>query len=297
MFTDLTLSTSAINYARQGLPVFPCHPGGKRPMTLHGFKDATADEKQIGKWWTSCPDANIGLALDGKFWVLDVDNPDGEKSLTELEAQHEPLPPTTQIRTGSGGRHIYFSAPSFRVKTTAGKLGPGIDVRGANSYVLVPPSYTVAEYTWISQNSLTQAPGWLLALVDGQYRPAQGLGRPQSHKGHTAPLSLAYARSVLNGELSYLRQAKVGERNYRLNRAAFRLGQLVATGSLDRGKVETRLIRCALATGLVLAEIEPVIQSAFTAGASSTMQPSPMNLVGAASRTSRYVSNRKVKDE
>ncbi len=130
-----------------------------------------------------------------------------------------------------------------------------------------------------------------------QYRPAQGLGRPQDHKGHTTPLSLAYARSVLNGELSYLRQAVPGERNYRLNRAAFRLGQLIATGSLDRAKVETRLTKCTLATGLVLGEIEPVIQSAFTAGASSTSQPSPMNLAGAASRTSRYVSNRKVKDE
>ena len=122
-----------------------------------------------------------------------------------------------------------------------------------------------------------------------QYRPAQGLGRPQGHKGHTTPLSLAYARSVLNGELSYLRQAIPGERNYRLNRASFRLGQLIATGSLDRGKVETRLTKCALATGLVLAEIEPVIQSALLAGAK---QPGPNHLAGAVSPTNRCESNR-----
>ena len=126
-----------------------------------------------------------------------------------------------------------------------------------------------------------------------QHRPAQGLGRPQGHKGHTAPpYSRAYARSVLNGELAHLRQAKVGERNYRLNRAAFRLGQLIASGSLDRGKVETRLTKCALATGLVLEEILPVIQSAFMAGASSTLQSSPTNLAGAVSLTNRYESNR-----
>jgi len=260
-------------------------------MTPHGFRDATCDEKQIRQWWKRWPDANIGLALDGKFWVLDVDNPDGEKSLAELEAQHEPLPSTTTVRTGSGGRHIYFQAPSFAIKTSAGKLGPGIDVRGANSYVLVPPSQTVAEYRWITRNKLTQAPGWFLRLVDEVARPAQGLGHPQGPKRLT-PLSRAYARSVLNGELSYLRQAIPGERNYRLNRAAFRLGQLVATGSLDRAKVETRLTKCALATGLVLAEIEPVIQSAFAAGASSTSQPSPMNLAGAVSPTNRCGSNR-----
>ena len=223
--------------------------------------------------------------------MLDVDNPDGEQTLAQLESQHESLPLTTAVRTGHGGRHIYFSAPSFTGKTTAGKLGPGIDVRGNAGYVLVPPSYTVAEYRWISRDRLTQAPGWLLALVEGQHRPAQGLGRPQDPKRLT-PLSRAYARSVLNGELAYLREAKVGERNYRLNRAAFRLGQLLATGSLDRGKVETRLTKCALATGLVLAEIEPVIQSALSAGASSTMQTSPMNIAGAVSLTNRCGSSR-----
>ena len=287
-----TLNQAAISYARQGFAIFPCWPNGKRPLTPHGFKNATCDEKQIGKWWKQWPAANIGLALGSKFWVLDVDYPTGEKSLAQLEAQHEPLPPTTQVRTGSGGRHIYFSAPSLTVKTSAGKLGSGIDVRGANSYVLVPPSYTVAEYTWISRDRLVEAPIWLLTLIKGPQRASHGSARPQEVKGQTAPLSLAYVRSILNGELSYLRQAIPGERNYRLNRAAFRLGQLIATGSLDRGKVETRLTKCALATGLILAEIEPVIQSAFTAGASSTTKPSPMNLAGAVSLTNRCESNR-----
>ena len=265
MFTDLTLSTAAIRYAHQGFAIFPCWPNEKRPMTLHGFKDATCDEKQIGKWWKQWPDANIGLALNGKFFVLDVDYPDGERSLASLEAQHEQLPLTTAVRTGHNGRHIYFQSPSFTVKTTAGKLGPGIDVRGANSYVLVPPSQTVAEYTWINRSRLIEAPGWLLTLIKGPQRASHGSAHPQGPKRLT-PLSRAYTRSVLNGELAQLRQAKVGERNYRLNRAAFRLGQLVAAGSLDRSKVETRLTKCALATGLVLAEIEPVIQSGVSAG-------------------------------
>ncbi len=276
MTVNPTLSTSAIRYAQQGFPNFPCRPSSKRPLTPHGFKDATCDEKQISRWWKQWPDANIGLALNGLCWVLDVDHPAGEESLARLEAQHEPLPLTTAVRTGHGGRHIYFSAPSFTVKTSAGKLGSDIDVRGNVGYVLVPPSRTVAEYVWISRNKLVQAPGWLLRLVDEVDWPAQGLGRPQGHKGHTAPpYSRAYARSVLNGELAHLRQAKVGERNYRLNRAAFRLGQLIATGSLDRAKVETSLTKCALATGLVREEILPVIQSALSAGAKHLLPHDP----------------------
>ncbi len=171
-----------MNYSRQGLAIFPCWPNEKRPLTPHGFKDATTDEKQIRQWWKQWPDANIGLALDGKFFVLDVDSPDGEQTLAQLESQHEPLPLTTAVRTGSGGRHIYFSAPSFTVKASAGKLGHGIDVRGNAGYVLVPPSRTVAEYTWISRSTLVEAPGWLLALIREPLRASHGSAHPQDPK-------------------------------------------------------------------------------------------------------------------
>ena len=39
--------SSALQYAELGYPVFPCVPSGKRPLTKHGFKDATTDPEQI----------------------------------------------------------------------------------------------------------------------------------------------------------------------------------------------------------------------------------------------------------
>src|SRR5262249_13355365 len=42
---------AALEYARKGLPVFPCSPLDKKPLTPHGFKDATTDEAQIRAWW------------------------------------------------------------------------------------------------------------------------------------------------------------------------------------------------------------------------------------------------------
>lgn len=46
-----TLLDNAIRYAELGYPVFPCLPGGKTPLTPHGFQDATTESAQIDAWW------------------------------------------------------------------------------------------------------------------------------------------------------------------------------------------------------------------------------------------------------
>jgi len=59
--TDNSLLAAALDDARRGIPVFPCHPADKRPLTRNGFKDATTDEQQIRAWWQQWPDALIGM--------------------------------------------------------------------------------------------------------------------------------------------------------------------------------------------------------------------------------------------
>jgi hypothetical protein len=56
----------ALQYARAGLPVFPCSPQSKQPCVAKreggkGFKDATTDETIIRAWWTRWPHAMIGM--------------------------------------------------------------------------------------------------------------------------------------------------------------------------------------------------------------------------------------------
>jgi len=51
----------------------PLVPGGKRPLTDHGVKDATTDEATIRGWWARWPDANIGIATGHGLVVIDVD--------------------------------------------------------------------------------------------------------------------------------------------------------------------------------------------------------------------------------
>jgi hypothetical protein len=40
---DQRMMRAAVEYAERGCPVFPCNPKDKKPLTKHGFKDATTD--------------------------------------------------------------------------------------------------------------------------------------------------------------------------------------------------------------------------------------------------------------
>jgi hypothetical protein len=45
-----------------------------------------------------------------------------------------------KVLTGGGGQHYYFRHPGGYVRSGAGKLGPGLDVKGDGGYVVAPPS-------------------------------------------------------------------------------------------------------------------------------------------------------------
>ena len=181
---------AALAIAARGIPVGPAHSmsggrctcgkadcssPGKHPRTIHGLKDATRDPNRIAAWWGQWPDANV-MAVTGAvagIWVLDID-PDngGAKTLAELEVTHGTLPPTVEVLTGGGGRHLYFRHPGNTVRNSAGKIGPGVDVRGDGGYVIAPPSNHASgsQYRWhaervFGQIIIAKAPNWLLGML------------------------------------------------------------------------------------------------------------------------------------
>jgi Bifunctional DNA primase/polymerase, N-terminal len=153
------------------VPVFPCEPGAKRPLTRNGHWDATTDPHVIERWWKRWPSANVGVPT-GKMSglvVLDVDVDDGGlESLAKLERAGAPAPKTVKARTGGGGIHIFFRYPwDTQIRNSAGLLGPGLDVRGEGGYVVVPPSRTQSSYQWVDSSSLAEA-SWLIErLAEG----------------------------------------------------------------------------------------------------------------------------------
>jgi hypothetical protein len=166
------LLKAALAYARRGVPVFPCEPGAKRPLTRNGHWDATKDPHAIGRWWRRWPSANVAVPTGKKSGVvvLDVDpNAGGSESLGKLEQAGAPVPKTARTRTGGGGIHLYFRYPrETNIRNSAGLLGPGLDVRGEGGYIVVPPSRTQGPYQWVDSSPLVEA-SWLIErLAEGE---------------------------------------------------------------------------------------------------------------------------------
>src|SRR4051795_11339272 len=82
-----TLAAAALRYANLGIPVFPCVPGGKQPLTPNGFHDASATVGIVDGWWRRTPDANIGLptGVAGGVLVVDVDVHSGSSGFVAFE--------------------------------------------------------------------------------------------------------------------------------------------------------------------------------------------------------------------
>lgn len=151
--------------------IFPCG-ADKRPLTPHGFKDASNDPDQITRWERQYPDCLWGIPCqDNNFFALDVD-PDGiEYWKQRTSSNHFEYGPCQQ--TPRGGSHVLFSLPDFPVPNNAGKLAPGIDLRSAG-YIC-----TGKGYTWLQghtpEQKIQDAPGWLLDLIRKMTQPKERL--------------------------------------------------------------------------------------------------------------------------
>lgn len=165
--------------------LLPCAPRGKTPLLKRWPTLASFDPATIQEWAARNPECNWGVATgpESGVFVLDVDGEAGRASLAALEAQHGPLPVTLVSLTGrgDGGEHSWFKYPAARaIRSSAGKLGKGVDVRGIDGYVIVPPSIheTGRVYQWAdSEQPIADAPSWLLDLLSSE---ARNSGNPPS---------------------------------------------------------------------------------------------------------------------
>ncbi|NTA10417.1 bifunctional DNA primase/polymerase [Agrobacterium tumefaciens] len=254
----------AQHYVGQGWPVFPCRShaeehvdqatgeiialGEKTPLTPNGFKGATRFPRIIERWWSDWPDAAVGLPTGEKtgFFALDIDNKPGGANgfdwLSEMEAEHGPLPDTARVTSPNGGLHIYFK---YVVGTrNRGALGAGVDIRSEGGYVLAAGS-TMANgrsYKWETETrEIADAPAWLIDLLLPKSAPAH------TQYSLSAATNNAYVDAAVDRELADLAGAPMGSRNNALNDAAFSIGTIVGAGAL--GEAEARALLQDVARG------------------------------------------------
>lgn len=262
--------------------VHPCR--GECGLPGHGVHDATTDPAGVRALFAAAPWATgygiacgraphhlIGVDLDitptgrtrtgesGSTSAPAEPTPDSVAALQQLAFQHLfTLPETVVVLTPSGGRHIWLSGPAgVTVPNSAGRLAPGIDVRGAGGYLVGPGSVTARGAYRLAPGSagLTPAPcpRALLRLLTPPERGRHA--GPGGHRGGRPAQG--------HGLVQFVLAAHEGQRNTRLFWAACRAYEHGFGDSL----AET-LVDAAVRTGLTEHEARATIASAsrLTAG-------------------------------
>lgn len=242
------LASTAILLADRGWHVFPLAPGAKVPMReTAGQNEATSDVETVAEWWTRYPDANIGVhCRPSGLYVIDLDRhaaaADGVETWRSLIAEHHGHRPTTTVRTGGGGYHLYYAAPpGVELRNTAGVLGPGVDTRG-NGYVVAPPSVVDGRpyAPTRPRRPVAPLPDWIVEALTTPRRPATSAPTPPIATGGAS--SVWDRLAVLAQELA---AAPEGEGNHTAARVAYMAG-----GYVGAGQVTAEQASSVLASGM-----------------------------------------------
>ncbi len=279
--SKLSLPQAAVHYASAGVPVFPCVPGQKRPLTLHGFHDASTDPRQVRTWWLRSPTANIGIPTGqaSGIEVVDIDRRPERSGFSSFElARRAGITAgwAALVRSPSGGMHAYYPADPDRQQQSWQAPHVHIDFRGNGGYILAPPSIA---------STAQQHRGY--ALIAGAKQPTAAINA-EAFRSFIDPLpatpTTAHRRrpTDMDGLARWVAARGEGERNRALFWAACR----AAENGIPPQELHAVLGPAAQQAGLPPREIATTIRSALRTTAARAMSTPPAGK-GHTSRTER----------
>jgi Bifunctional DNA primase/polymerase, N-terminal len=263
----------------------PIPLNGKRPANTAWQSDVAPDESEIASWKTTCGSAfNTGILTK---WTpaIDIDVTDGGVAnaiadrAAELIEEDAPM----AVRFGKHPkRAILFRTdePFDKIRTSDFASPDGathhveILCDGQQLAAFGRHPETGNEYEWPkgAPGSIRQSELPLLTkamakqLVDAAADIMRRAGweekksKRRAENGAKGPTALAgeggyrerqYAKAALDGCANQLANSTPGGRNDALNKAAFRLGTMIARGWIPRATVEQRLYEAAVQNGSV----------------------------------------------
>jgi hypothetical protein len=258
--------TEAFDLVRFGWKVFPLAPFSKIPAIAkddggQGCLDASDDEEVIAGWARRYPNANIGVAAGepSGILVVDLDPRNGsEETIARLAAKKQTFPPTVEVRTWSGGTHLYYAWQPGIINSKS-KLGRGIDIKTTGGYVVGVPSKIKCR-----ESGKTGVYSWVRAPL-GEHLPRLPQWAVEALK--PKPVSLP-VRSPLEAPrdvsalVRFVAQSPEGQRNNSLFWAACRAAE---TGTL--GQAESKaFLDAAVHAGLEADKAANTIASAARRG-------------------------------
>jgi hypothetical protein len=170
---------------------------------------------------------SLSLAAESRGVVLDLSGCIRVRTPGNPDRQHGP------------GWHLWYRAPKRPCA-----LGPVDGLRAAEikGRATAPgsPGYAVS---YVPQGKLARLPAWIAELA--------GVPRERPERGEDTPGAGGDGRNRLEGAIGWLREARKGERNYRLFCAAFWLGEMRADGQITTERATEILMRAADAIDLV----------------------------------------------
>jgi len=256
--------------------IFPATlmPDGDRiqkvPIESGWQQKATKDPETIALWQDIYKDKI-------KFWgvpsgpangilVLDIDVKRGINGFTTIQKEGLVLPQTKSQPTPSGGYHFIYKYPNGGL-TYGNRVAflPGLDIRGEGGWMAFYGTNDVP---------IAEAPEWLVKHSLNRAAPID----------HTKIVTVSpeIAQQIIEQSLENIESAPEGESNNVLNTESFKMGQLVASGSVTREYAQDALFKAAKQRGKPDYESRATIKSGLDGGSKkpltspfSNTQPQP----------------------
>lgn len=173
------LQQAALKYIETGLSVIPLKPKDKIPLipSWVEFQETIAEREQVGEWWRTWPQANIGIITGAisRILVIDADSPQAASDIKPLLGDLSNVP---IVATGKGF-HLYYRHGGKPLPNRAA-VREHIDFRGDGGYVVAPPSIHASgkRYEWAKEftDKLPDIPEAFLRLLTEKPATA-GAGR------------------------------------------------------------------------------------------------------------------------